>query len=89
MKTALIAAVALALTGCGLLPVSRTTTAVPVAVECREKVADRPAMPTEAFTAKPSLDVWVKAQDAEIVIREGYEKELRTALEACTAPVAR
>ncbi len=76
----------IALTGCSVFQ-ARTTVQVPVPVECREKVADRPAMPTEAFKAKPSLDAWVKAQDAEIVLREAYEVELRTALEVCTAPI--
>jgi hypothetical protein len=74
------------LTGCSSLT-TRTTIQVPVPVECREKVADRPAMPTEAFTAKPSLDAWVKAQDAEIVLRESYEVQLRTALVICTTPI--
>ena len=47
---------------------------MPVPVECREPVPDRPVMPTEAL--------------AEIDRREGYEVRLRAALQICTAPVA-
>lgn len=60
---------------------------VPVPVECREKVPARPVMPTEEFTEKPVLDQYVRAARAEIERREGYEVQLRTALEACTAPI--
>lgn len=75
------------LTGCGTFT-TRTTTDKPIPVECREKVPDRPAMPTEAFTAKPALDQWVKAADAEIVVREAYEVQLRIALVTCTTPLS-
>lgn len=85
IRIAAIAAL-IALTGCSAFT-TRTTVQVPVPVECRQKVVDRPAMPTEAFATKPSLDVWVKAQDAEIVVRDGYEVQLRTALVACTTPI--
>lgn len=74
------------LTACGSAPVL-TDVHVPVPVECRETVPDRPAMPTEGFTEKPGLDEYVRAARAEIERREGYETQLRTALEACTAPV--
>lgn len=77
----------LALTGCETMT-TRTVTDKPIPIECREKVPDRPSMPTEAFTAKPALDAWVKAADAEIVLREAYEVQLRTALVTCTAPIA-
>ena len=82
----IVVLIILLLTGCG------TTTQlvevkVPVPVECRETVPDRPAMPTEEFTEKPALDQYVRAARAEIERREGYEIQLRTALEACTAPI--
>ena len=76
MKTTslLIAACAL-LAGCaGQKHVEIQRVNVPVPVECREPVPDRPVMPTEAL--------------AEIDRREGYEVRLRAALLICTAPVA-
>lgn len=87
MKVLALMAILLALTGCSTFT-TRTTTDKPIPVECREKVPDRPAMPTEAFTAKPTLDALVKAQDAEIVLREAYEVQLRTALTTCTTSIA-
>lgn len=85
MKLILIAA-ALALAGCATTP-GVATVKVAVPVECRETVPDRPVMPTEQFTQKPALDELQRAALAEIERREGYEIKLRTALEACTAPV--
>lgn len=76
----------LLLTACAGAP-TITEVKVPVPVQCRESVPDRPAMPTEQFTEKPALDQYVRAATAEIERREGYETRLRTALEACTAPV--
>lgn len=81
-----VAALALLLAGCAGAPVV-TTVKVPVPVACQEKVPDRPVMPTEAFTEKPALDQLTRAALAELEIREGYEIQLRTALEACTAPI--
>ncbi|MFZ5565967.1 MAG: hypothetical protein ACOY95_03090 [Pseudomonadota bacterium] len=60
---------------------------VPVPVECRVAVPARPAMPTEGFESRPGVDVFVQGALAEIEIREGYEGQLRAALEACTAPI--
>jgi len=74
------------LTACGTTPVL-TEIKVPVPVACQEKVPDRPVMPTEEFTAKPTLDQLSRARAAELERREGYEVKLRTALEACTAPI--
>lgn len=82
-----LAAAVLPLAGCFGTFTTRSTTPVPVPVECKEKVPARPAMHTDAFTTKPDLDALVKAQDAEIVVREAYEVELRTALVACTSPL--
>lgn len=76
----------LLLTACAGAPVL-TEVKVPVPVACQEQVPDRPAMPTEGFTAKPALDQYVRAARAELERREGYEQQLRTALEACTAPI--
>lgn len=75
----------LALAGCATKPI--TTIKVPVAVECRETVPDRPGMPTEQFTVKPTLDQYTQAAQAEIARREGYEIKLRTALVICTTPI--
>jgi hypothetical protein len=76
----------IALTGCSAFT-TRTVTEAPIPVECREKVPDRPAMPTEALTTKPTVDQLLKHQDAEIVVREAYEVQLRTALVICTTPI--
>ena len=81
------AALVLAMTGCTTAPVYRNVN-VEVPVECRETVPERPVMPTEQFTAKPTVDQYVQGAQAEIERREGYEHRLRTALQACTAPIA-
>lgn len=85
MKLILLTA-ALVLAGCATTP-GVATVKVPVPVECRETVPDRPVMPTEQFTEKPAIDQYLRAARAEIERREGYEIKLRTALEACTAPI--
>lgn len=83
-KLAVLAA-ALALAGCGTT--QYTQVRVPVPVECKEQVPERPAMPTEGL--HPGTPPWVlqRAALAEIDRREGYELQLRAALVACTAPV--
>ena len=45
-------------------------------------------MPTEALRPGATVDQYVQASAAEIERREGYEGLLRTALAACTAPIA-
>lgn len=62
---------------------------VPVPVECREPVPDRPVMPTEALAPGVALFELVQAALAEIDRSEGYEVRLRAALLICTAPVAK
>ena len=60
----LVALAVLGLAGCAGTPVV-TAVRVPVPVECKETVPDRPVMPTEEFTAKPSLDEFTRAAMAE------------------------
>lgn len=60
---------------------------IPVPIECREEVPERPQMPTEHLPQGSGLDDFVRAATAEIERREGYEIKLRTALEACTKPL--
>jgi uncharacterized lipoprotein YajG len=85
MKLILLTSACL-LAGCGAtMPTVQVK--VPVPVACQETVPDRPTMPTEQFKAKPKLDELTKAALAELERREGYEVKLRTALEACTAPL--
>lgn len=74
------------LTACSSAPVL-TEVKVPVPVECRESVPERPAMPTEGFTSKPTIDQFAVAAWAEIEIREGYETRLRQVAETCTKPI--
>ena len=61
--------------------------AVPVPVECKEPVPARPVMPTESLGGGATLDQFAQAAMAEIECREGYEVELRTALENCRKPI--
>lgn len=76
------------LAGCATKPVVQLQQAkVPVPVACSEPVPERPAMPTEALSPPVTLDSFAKAAMAEIERREGYERQLRTGLLACTAPV--
>lgn len=83
----LAVALAIALTGCAGQPQIQTVS-VPVPVECREQVPDRPAMPSEALTLGQPLDAGVSALLAEIELREGYEGKLLAALQGCLRPIA-
>ena len=75
----LITAAAAMLAGCSTCePVK-----VPVPVPCNAPAPQRPTMPTEALTADATLDDFVAAAAAEIERREGYELQLRAALQAC------
>ena len=74
------ACAALLLTGCASAP---EPVRVAVPVPCRVAVPQRPTMPTENLTPDASLDDFVAAAAAEIERREGYELQLRAALEAC------
>lgn len=56
---------------------------VAVPVPCNVNMPQRPNMPTEALTPDAALDDFVAAAAAEIERREGYELQLRAALEAC------
>jgi len=78
------------LIGCGTVPrVEVQTVKVPVPVECREPVPDRPSMPTEALADDADAFELLRAALAEIDRREGYEVRLLVALVACTRPVRR
>lgn len=80
--------VVLALAGCGTVPrVEVQTVKVPVPVECREPIPDRPSMPTEALANDADPFELLRASLAEIDRREGYEVRLLAALMACTRPV--
>lgn len=85
MITRLVLVLAAALGGCAT---TGGTVKVPVPVECRQAMPERPVMPTEQFAQKPTLDQWVQGALAEIERREGYETELRAALQACIEPVS-
>lgn len=78
--------VALLGAGCAGAP-QYTRVNVPVPVECKEDVPDRPAMPTESLA--PGVEPWVllRASLAEIDRREAYEIKMRAALVACTTPI--
>lgn len=78
------------LVGCGTVPrveVQTVKVPVPVPVECREPIPDRPAMPTEALADDADPFDLLRAALAEIDRREGYEGRLLAALIACTRPI--
>lgn len=75
---------ALVLAGCATAPrVEIQTVKVPVPVECREPIPDRPSMPTEALAEDVNPFDLLRASLAEIDRREGYEVKLVAALENC------
>lgn len=82
-------ALVLLLAGCQSAPPKVVLKEVKVAipVECREPVPDRPVMPTESLQRGVSISTFVKAAQAEIERREGYEVRLRVALENCKKPI--
>ncbi|WP_280191203.1 hypothetical protein [Delftia sp. PS-11] len=85
MMRAVVLLGALALTGCGAVPrVQVQEVKVPVPVECREPIPDRPAMPTEALAEDAAPFELLRAALAEIDRRQGYEVRLLAALIACT-----
>lgn len=87
MRTTLLLG-ALALAGCGSVPrVEIQEVKVPVPVECREPIPDRPAMPTDALADDAGPFELLRAALAEIDRREGYEVRLLAALMVCTAPL--
>lgn len=71
------------LVGCGVVP--GQTVKVPVPVACRVEMPARPAMPTETLWPGVDLDRFAATALAEIELREGYEDELRAALDGCTS----
>lgn len=77
------------LAACGTTPVTQPLPPrVAVPVECKESMPARPAMPTDSLKAgATNVDQYVQAAEAEIALRDGYEGELRTALENCKKPI--
>ena len=74
------------LAGCDTAPRLQTVN-VAVPIVCAETVPARPVMPTENLVGRPQLLDFVKAAQAEIERREGYEVKLRAALVECTRPI--
>lgn len=88
MMRAILLLAALALAGCSSVPrVEVQTVKVPVPVECREPVPDRPSMPTETLAEDAGPFELLRAALAEIDRREGYEVRLLSALLICTVPL--
>lgn len=56
---------------------------VAVPVPCDEPEPERPNMPTEQLPVGADVDMYVQAASAELERREGYEIQLRTALDNC------
>lgn len=85
MKAIILIAVCALFTGCAArLPV---TAGMPVPVECKEPVPERPIMPTETLLPGAAPFVVLRSALSEIDRRESYELRLRAALLACTAPL--
>lgn len=84
-RLALLASVAM-LAGCDTAPRLQTVN-VAVPIVCAETIPPRPVMPTEHLVDRPLLLDFVKAAQAEIERREGYEVKLRAALVECTRPI--
>jgi hypothetical protein len=82
----LVLLLALVLAGCDTAPRLQTVN-VAVPIICAETVPPRPVMPTENLVGRPQLLEFVKAAQAEIERREGYEVKLRAALIECTRPI--
>lgn len=80
MKPFLIVGAALVAAGCAT---KQGPWRIAVPVPCRVALPQRPQMPTEALTPDAALDDFVAAAAAEIERREGYELQLRAALESC------
>lgn len=79
----------LLLAGCGSVPrVEIQEVKVPVPVECREPIPERPSMPMEALADDADPFTLLRAALAEIDRREGYEVRLLAALLMCTRPVS-
>ncbi|QFS64839.1 hypothetical protein [Delftia tsuruhatensis] len=88
MRAAILLLGALAMAGCGTTPrVEVQTVKVPLPVECREPIPDRPAMPTEALADDADPFELLRAALAEIDRRESYEVRLLAALISCTRPI--
>lgn len=85
MTRASLLLVLLVLGGCASSPrVEVQTVKVPVPVECREPIPDRPNMPTEALADDADPFELLRAALGEIDRREGYEVRLLAALTNCT-----
>ncbi|SIQ01415.1 hypothetical protein SAMN05880557_101519 [Pseudacidovorax sp. RU35E] len=81
-RAALLGVSAALLAGCVLGPPARVN--VPVPVECHAKEPKLPPMPTDHLPWGVDVDRWVAAAQAELLLRDGYEGELRAALRECT-----
>lgn len=84
--TRLLLLLVMVLAGCDTAPRLQTVN-VAVPIVCAETVPTRPVMPTEHLAGRPQLLDFVKAAQAEIERREGYEVKLRAALVECTRPI--
>ena len=90
MKLIVMSMACAVLVGCQSAPAPKVVlqeVKVPVPVECKEPTPDRPVMPTESLQKGVALPVFVKAAQAEIERREGYEGRLLAALENCKKPI--
>lgn len=87
-RIVLALAIALLLAGCGSfgrpapVPVK-----VAVPVPCQVSIPPVPVFPADTLTGSEDLFTLAKTLWADHQARKAYELELRTALEACTAPI--
>lgn len=85
VAVAAVGLLVVSLAGCETIP-EIVEVRVPIAVRCEVAKPVRPRMDTEHLPLDAKVDVQSRAMRAEIERREGYEGELRTALDVCTAP---
>lgn len=85
IRSAPLWVLAASLAGCAAQPAGRVK--LPVPVECRVRIPERPSMPTEALRLGVDVDRWVAAAQAELLLRDGYESELVAALGECAEPL--
>jgi PBP1b-binding outer membrane lipoprotein LpoB len=82
MRAAIVAA--LLLTGCATTE-RLVEIRIPTPIACQVAEPARPMMDTDTIPLDSPIDTMARAMRAEIERREGYETQLRTALQSCKA----
>lgn len=78
-----IATIVLALAGCAAQTASTVTVEVPIPVPCEIPEIAAPALPVDSLGPEADIFDHVRALWATVERMEGYEAELREAINAC------